>query len=74
MSMYQGGTRAASTRQRRALASWPPPTRSGSFAIDTDDDELTLRWDGPPAAGELVDRLHRYLIGNEPIDVLAGLL
>ncbi len=41
--------------------------------IDTDDDELTLRRDGPPAAGELVDRQYRYLIGNDPIDVLAGI-
>ena len=37
-------------------------------------DELTLRWDGPPASGELIDRLAAFLTGDEPGSVLAGLL
>ena len=37
-------------------------------------EELTLRWDGPPASGELVDRLAEFLTGDEPGSALAGLL
>jgi len=44
------------------------------FAVDGDDNELTLRWDGPPSTGDLLDRLHAYLIGTEPITELSGLL
>ena len=36
--------------------------------------ELTLRWDGPPASGALVDRLAAFFTGDEPGSVLAGLL
>ena len=44
------------------------------FAIDVSVDEVRLQWDGPPAAGELLDRLHRCLTGTEPISALSGLL
>ena len=44
------------------------------FAVDTEDDELTLRWDGPPAAVEIVDRLYDYLTGTATMDALTGLL
>lgn len=35
---------------------------------------LTLRWDAPPSAGELIDRLHAFFTGDEPTSALAGLL
>ena len=44
------------------------------FAVGVDNDELILRWDAPPAAGEIIDQLHRYLTGTEPMDALTGLL
>ncbi len=44
------------------------------FAITDAADDLTLRWDGPPAAHELIDRLKDYFEGNEPLTDLAGLL
>lgn len=43
------------------------------FQISTGD-QLTLRWDGPPAAGELLDTLQSYLKGATPISVIAGML
>lgn len=36
--------------------------------------ELSLRWDGPPTAVELLDRLAEFLAGDEPASALAGLL
>ena len=44
------------------------------FEIAEAADDLTLRWDGPPAASELIDRLHGYFEGDEPLTDLAGLL
>lgn len=44
------------------------------FAVDVDDDEVRLQWEGPPAVGELLDRLYVYLTGAEPSSALAGLL
>jgi hypothetical protein len=43
------------------------------FDVTTGDD-LTLRWDGPPASGELMDRLAAFFTGDEPGSVLAELL
>lgn len=44
------------------------------FAIDTDGDELTLRWDGPPTVDEFMDRLVAFFEGNEPLTAASGLL
>jgi hypothetical protein len=44
------------------------------FAVDIIDDEVRLQLDGPADVRELLDRLHRYLTGTEPLDALAGLL
>jgi hypothetical protein len=44
------------------------------FAIDTGEAELTLRWDGPPATDDLLDRLLSYFRGDEPITAVSGLL
>ena len=45
-----------------------------AFSVDARSAGVTLRWEGPPAAGELLDHLHRFLVGEEPIGDLAGLL
>ena len=44
------------------------------FALSEESDGLTLRWDGPPAASDLIDRLHAYFQGDEPITALSALL
>ena len=44
------------------------------FAVLDGDDELVLRWDGPPTAGDLLDRLDALLRSNEPIESVQGLL
>lgn len=43
------------------------------FAVDTTDGVLTLRWDGPPAAGDLLDQLHAYFEGDAPLTLISGL-
>jgi DNA-binding transcriptional MerR regulator len=48
--------------------------RFWGFAVDVDDDGLHLRWDGPPAVRELMDRLHAYFEGDEPVTAVDGLL
>jgi hypothetical protein len=35
---------------------------------------LTLRWDGPPAANDLLDALHDYLTGRTDLSTIARLL
>ena len=37
-------------------------------------DGLSLRWDAPPSATALIDRLDAFLRGDEPASELAGLL
>lgn len=37
-------------------------------------ERLTLRWDAPPTANDIVDRLEAFLRGDEPASALAGLL
>jgi hypothetical protein len=44
------------------------------FDVATTGDAVTLRWDGPPAAQELVERLRAYFTCDEPIESLAALL
>lgn len=44
------------------------------FEVAAARDVLTLRWDGPPASGGLIDRLAAFFAGDEPAAGLAGLL
>jgi hypothetical protein len=44
------------------------------FAIEDTSDGLALRWEAPPAAGDLIVQLHAALTGDEPITNFAGLL
>ena len=41
------------------------------FAIDTDDDRLTLRWDGPPDVEDFFDQLVVFFEGNEPLTAIS---
>jgi hypothetical protein len=36
--------------------------------------ELTLRWDGPPGAVDLLDQLHAYFLGDQPLGAVTALL
>lgn len=44
------------------------------FEVSTEGGNVALRWDGPPNAAELVDRVVAYLEGDAPITEIAGLL
>jgi hypothetical protein len=44
------------------------------FAVAVDADELTLRWDGPPDAEDLIGRLLAYFEGDRPLTSISGLL
>jgi hypothetical protein len=44
------------------------------FSVAVDADELTLRWDGPPDADDLIGRLVAYFEGDQPLTSISGLL
>lgn len=44
------------------------------FAVRVDADALTLQWDAPAAASELIDRLVQFFTGTAPASSLRGLL
>ena len=45
------------------------------FAITTAPDDLALRWDAPPSAAEILDRLEAFFEGDDELQLdLAGLL
>ena len=44
------------------------------FDVAIGDDEITLQWDAPPDATELIERLHEFFLGDEPLTALDGLL
>ena len=46
------------------------------FEVLADDAraELALRWEAPPSAAELIDRLEVFFTGDEPVEVLGSLL
>jgi hypothetical protein len=60
--------RAFAVDEKRCCPFW-------GFAVLTDEATgLALRWDGPPRAAELVERLERFFAGDEPVDALSDLL
>jgi hypothetical protein len=44
------------------------------FDITTHDDQLTLRWDGPPDVTDFFERLMNWFEGDEPLTAGSGLL
>ena len=44
------------------------------FAVDSTENEVTLRWDAPPDARELLATIAAYLEGDEPVTAISGLL
>lgn len=59
---------------RRFAADEQRCCRFWGFAIDTDGEQLTLRWDGPPATAHLIDQLVGYFRGDQPVTAVTGLL
>ena len=53
--------------EKRCCAFW-------GFALDVTDERLALRWDGPPAAADLLDQLLAYFEGDTPLTAISGLL
>ncbi len=53
--------------EKRCCAFW-------GFAVEATADEVRLRWDAPPQAGELVDRLLEYIAGERALSEVTGLL
>lgn len=46
--------------------------RFWGFAVDTDREQVTLRWHGPPATAELLDQLVEYFRGDRPVTAVTG--
>jgi hypothetical protein len=44
------------------------------FAITATDDEITLRWDGPPAVEGFFEDLVAYFEGDQPLTAFSGLV
>ena len=38
------------------------------FEVSSTEEELTLRWDGPPSSEELLDLFLAYFRGEQPIE------
>ena len=53
--------------EKRCCAFW-------GFAVGTAAEEITLRWDAPPQAGELVDQLRDWLAGERSLPDISALL
>ena len=48
--------------------------RFWGFAVVEGDEEVVLRWDGPPGAAALLDTIEGVLRTDAPIDAISGLL
>jgi hypothetical protein len=44
------------------------------FAVEAGDGAVTLRWDAPPGAAELLARIEAHLRGDEPLASVTDLL
>jgi hypothetical protein len=44
------------------------------FAVVESENDLALRWDGPPSAGELLDAIERVLRGESAVSSIEALL
>ena len=43
------------------------------FAVTPTDDEIVLRWDGPPTVKDLFDELVAFLASDQPLTAFSGL-
>ena len=59
--------RAFTVDEKRCCTFW-------GFEVAAEDDELTLRWDGPPDVHGFFEKLVAYLEGDEPLTAISGLL
>ncbi len=68
-SVLEADLRQFALDEKRCCQFW-------GFAVHTTDAPtgLALQWDAPPAATTLVDQLEAFFAGDEPAEILAGLL
>jgi DNA-binding transcriptional MerR regulator len=59
--------RTFATDEKGCCAFW-------GFDTTTDDDRLTLRWDGPPEVAAFFDHLVEFFDGEQPLAAIEGLL
>lgn len=62
-----GDLRRFAVDEKRCCQFW-------GFAVDTDGDALTLRWDGPPDVEDMIDQLLAHFGGDQPMTSIGGLL
>lgn len=63
----EGYLRTFAVDEKRCCQFW-------GFDVIEHADALALRWDGPPAVDELLDRLQAFFTSDDPISTLDGLL
>ena len=63
----EAGVRRFAIDEKRCCRFW-------GFAVETGQGELTLRWDAPPAASEVLARIEASLLGEAPITSIRSLL
>lgn len=59
--------RRFSVEEKRCCQFW-------GLAVDPTDGAVTLRWDGPPDAEDLLGQLLAYFEGDQPLAAVRGLL
>ena len=65
-SLIEADVRRLAVDEKRCCQFW-------GFAVLDGDDSIVLRWDGPPEASVMLDRLDALLRSEEPVDSLQGL-
>ncbi len=71
---FAAGDAGVAADVRRFVVDEQRCCRFWTFAVAEADGALVLHWDGPPAAGELLDRLDALLRSDEPVELLRGAL
>jgi hypothetical protein len=64
---FEADVRCFAVDEKRCCQFW-------GFEVGSRSGELTLRWEGPPAASDLLDQLHTYFLGDQPLAAVTGLL
>lgn len=59
---------------RRFAADEKQCCRFWGFEVGAMPESLTLRWDGPSAAAEILDEIQSFFEGDAPFTLLSGLL
>jgi hypothetical protein len=63
----EAAVRRFAVEEKRCCGFW-------GFEVEVADGGVRLRWDGPPAVADLMDRLRVWFEGTEPLTEVEGLL